>query len=68
MVATPNFRISKPTRVRWAIQYEWDRITLGDIYQYIATMQERMDQAVERKGLETQYQILYRSVPIFREI
>ena len=42
-------------QLRWAIQYEWDRITLEEINQYIVTMQDRMDQAVECKGLQTQY-------------
>jgi len=42
-------------QLKWAIQYEWDRITLDEINSYIDTMQERMDQCVERKGLQTQY-------------
>jgi len=40
----PNFEIFRPTRVRWDIQYEWHRITLAQINQYIATRHKHMNQ------------------------
>ena len=50
-----KWKAESEAELRYAIQVEWDKITLEEINGYIASEPERMDQCVKRKRLNTAF-------------
>ena len=46
-------KASTKEELQWEIQVEWDKITIEEINTEITSMQGRIDQCVERDGLQT---------------